>query len=36
MSRTVVDAGEAEVTGKTSTCPQGTNMMETDNKLGSK
>lgn len=36
MSRTVVDAGEIEVTGKTATCPQGTYILETDNKLGSK
>lgn len=36
MSRTVVDAGEIEATGKTGTCPQGTYMKETDSKLISK
>ena len=33
MSRTAVNPGETEMTGKTGTCPWGTYMKETDSKL---
>lgn len=36
MSRTIVDAGELEVTEQMGTCPQGTYMKEIDSKLVSK